>query len=204
MVDMPLEPAVVGSPRRDAEHTRGELLGAARRRFARDGYRVTTVRAIAGDAGVNIALISRYFGSKEGLFAACMSQTVEQIGPRPDEHQDLDEMVGALVRRVAEAPAGDDALQLLLLLRSSGDEAADRIRRDTLRSFAARLADAARRGMPDAAPDDLGMRAQIALATMLGIVMLRVSGSLEPLASADERDLRLPLHDMFGALLDGR
>ena len=67
--------------RRDAASTRQLLLDAARRRFARDGYAATTVRDIADDAGVNVALISRYFDSKEGLFEACLAAAVDELAP---------------------------------------------------------------------------------------------------------------------------
>lgn len=49
------------------------ILTAARGRFLAQGYRSTTLRAVATDAGVDSALISYYFGSKQGLFGACMS-----------------------------------------------------------------------------------------------------------------------------------
>lgn len=48
--------------------TRARLLEAARKRFQASGFDATTVRDIAADAGVDPALIMRYFGSKEGLF----------------------------------------------------------------------------------------------------------------------------------------
>jgi AcrR family transcriptional regulator len=48
--------------------TRTNLLNAARIRFQEHGFDGTTVREIAADAGVDAALIKRYFGSKEGLF----------------------------------------------------------------------------------------------------------------------------------------
>src|SRR5262249_4490858 len=56
--------AVAGPRRRDAATTRQLLLDAARQRFAIDGYAATSVRDIAHDAGVNVALINRYFTSK--------------------------------------------------------------------------------------------------------------------------------------------
>lgn len=43
---------------------------AARERFATEGYERATVRAIAADAGIDPAMVMRYFGSKERLFAA--------------------------------------------------------------------------------------------------------------------------------------
>src|SRR3954463_14058650 len=55
---------------RDAEATRATILAAARQRFAADGYAGATIRAVAGDAGIDAALVMRYFGNKEKLFAA--------------------------------------------------------------------------------------------------------------------------------------
>jgi len=50
--------------------TRQAILSAARKRFARDGYANTTVRAVAADAHIDPSMVMRYFGSKQGLFAA--------------------------------------------------------------------------------------------------------------------------------------
>src|ERR1051326_9243886 len=58
---------------RNASETRADLLAAARFRFARDGYEATNLRDIATDVGVNVSLVSRYFGSKEGLFQAALA-----------------------------------------------------------------------------------------------------------------------------------
>jgi AcrR family transcriptional regulator len=54
---------------RSREATRARLLDAARIRFQDQGFDATTVREIASDAGVDPALVMRYFGTKEGLFA---------------------------------------------------------------------------------------------------------------------------------------
>ncbi len=50
-----------------AEETRAHILQAAAAIFARDGFSGAHVAEIAEEAGVNVALIYRYFGSKEGL-----------------------------------------------------------------------------------------------------------------------------------------
>src|SRR6266568_1912295 len=65
--------SVAGRRRRDAVATRRALLESARGRFTRLGYDRTTLRDVAADAGVNIALIKRYFDSKEGLFKAALA-----------------------------------------------------------------------------------------------------------------------------------
>ena len=69
--------------RRDAGRTRRRLLDAARERFAADGFSSTTVRQVADDAGVDVALIKRYFGSKEGLFEACLAAAVDDLREQP-------------------------------------------------------------------------------------------------------------------------
>ena len=48
---------------RNADATRADILTAARNRFGADGFERTTLRAIAGDVGVDPALVIRYFGS---------------------------------------------------------------------------------------------------------------------------------------------
>ncbi|MFE4195852.1 TetR family transcriptional regulator [Paenarthrobacter sp. NPDC056912] len=187
---------------RDADVTRRALVRAARRRFATEGYRATTVRHIAADAGVNVALINRYFGSKEGLFEACMNRTVDELDPRiRTRPASVDDVIARLLTHVVEAPNADDPLQLLLLLRSSGDENADRIRRRTLESFTEQLAAAAGWSADDPATEPLLLRAQIAIATMLGLVMLRTATGVQPLSSASSRELNEPLGQVFKVLL---
>ncbi|PYY45470.1 TetR/AcrR family transcriptional regulator [Curtobacterium sp. MCBD17_023] len=185
---------------KDAAATRLALLQAARRRFALDGYRATTVRDIAADAGVNVALINRYFVSKEGLFRACLVRTTPtSTTPRPGP--DLERAIGGLIRHIIRSPTDEDSMQLLLLLRSSGDEAVDDIRRETLRGYADRLAGAVR---PDGIVDeDLLVRAEIALSVVLGMTMLRTSTRVEPLASAEVEAVAGPLEEALRALLGG-
>lgn len=187
---------------RDARLTRRALVRAARRRFATEGYRATTVRQIAADAGVNVALINRYFVSKEGLFEACMLRTSDELesqGGAPSKS--IDEVIDRLIEHIVNAPDGDDPLQLLLLLRSSGDANADLIRRRTLEHFTRRLAAAAGWKADDADTDAVLLRAQLAIATALGVVMLRTSAAVQPVASASANDLSEPLAQVFRALL---
>ena len=187
---------------RDAAVTRRALVRAARRRFATDGYRATTVRHIAADAGVNVALINRYFVSKEGLFEACMLRTSDELDTQtPTPSSNLSDVIDRLIGHAVNAPDSDDPLQLLLLLRSSGDESADRIRRRTLEHFTEKLAARAGWDADDETTRPILLRAQIAIATMLGIVMLRTSAAAQPIASATHDDLAVPLGQVFRILL---
>ncbi len=49
--------------------TRAAILEAAKKLFAAKGFGAATVRDICTEAGANIALVSRYFGSKRELYA---------------------------------------------------------------------------------------------------------------------------------------
>jgi AcrR family transcriptional regulator len=62
---------------RNAQETTADILAAARSRFGSDGYERTTLRAIAADVGVDAALVIRYFGSKQDLFAAAAEFTLD-------------------------------------------------------------------------------------------------------------------------------
>jgi len=123
--------------RRDAASTRRLLLSAARRGFARNGYAATTVRDIADEAGVNVALINRYFTSKEGLFEACLRGVGDELG---DTGAGRAQVPRTIARQLSGQHAHEHPNQLLLLLRSSGDVRAEQIRLGILRSFAERLA----------------------------------------------------------------
>ncbi|KAA0022033.1 TetR/AcrR family transcriptional regulator [Antrihabitans cavernicola] len=60
-----------GIPRAEqADRARAAILDAAQRRFALSGYSGTTIRAVASDAAIDASMVMRYFGNKEGLFAA--------------------------------------------------------------------------------------------------------------------------------------
>lgn len=52
-----------------SQRTRKTIFASARRLFAAHGYDGASVRDIAADAGIDPALVIRYFGSKDALFA---------------------------------------------------------------------------------------------------------------------------------------
>ena len=53
-----------------SQPTRDRILKAAKFIFGRDGYDHATIRAIADEADINPAMVMRYYGNKEALFAA--------------------------------------------------------------------------------------------------------------------------------------
>ncbi|HEY9235385.1 MULTISPECIES: TetR/AcrR family transcriptional regulator [Phenylobacterium] len=107
---------------RNAAATRLAILDAARDRFAREGYDGASLREIASDAGVDAALVSRYFGSKEELF-------VEVLNCAPDGTDMFEGELSGFGERVAaellDDPDTRDGIDyLLVMLRSASSPAA--------------------------------------------------------------------------------
>src|SRR6478609_4200403 len=80
------EPAT--APRR-SDATKAAILDAARERFAADGYERATIRAIAKDARIDPSMVMRYYGSKEGLFAAVLDVDLRLPAPEGLTRQEV-------------------------------------------------------------------------------------------------------------------
>jgi AcrR family transcriptional regulator len=104
--------------KRDAEATRAAILEAAKRQFAMFGYDRAGLREIAGEAGVDVALIKRYFGGKEPLFIEALKASFA-----PDRLRAWDRSTFAedVAERMAEsAHAGEEnTLGFQFLLRTA-------------------------------------------------------------------------------------
>jgi AcrR family transcriptional regulator len=75
-------------PRTNAEHsahTRGLLLGAARREFASAGYADAATERIVEAAGVTRGALYHHFGDKRDLFAAVVVELQREITDRIDQ-----------------------------------------------------------------------------------------------------------------------
>ncbi|MDQ7991073.1 MAG: helix-turn-helix domain-containing protein [Propionicimonas sp.] len=201
----PEDGAAVGR-RRDPAATKRALLEAACRRFAHEGFASTTVRSIAGDVGVNVALINRYFDSKEGLFEACLRHTLNAVRAARTESgsADLDAVIEVIGEQVTASAWGDGSGDvLLLLLRSSGDERTERLRTTALLEMVDRIALLAPE-VPGRSPEVVRLRAQLVLAAAVGAAMLRSARDFLPLAGADAQEIAAPLGDFVRALLSSR
>src|SRR5262249_1508751 len=160
---------------RNAEETRTALLAAARLRFARDGYEATNLRDIAADVGVNVALIPRYFGSKEGLFQAAVAfdrSRLVQAMQGPAEH-----LAERLLKNALVDPMGSEHDLFVILLRSSDHPPAAEYMRTLLDLLSADLA------MQTTAPD-ADLRADLMVALITGVVVLRRLVGKTPLCEA--------------------
>ena len=169
--------AAPAAPTRNAAATRATILAAAKFHFSRESYDQAGLREIAARARVNVALVSRYFGSKERLFLEAFTDDFHL-----DEfvHGDRATLGERFVRHILQRPLdhGRNAA-LLMLFRSASNEKAVPVIRDALRSrFIEPLA-------AWLGGEDARQRAGLITAHLLGLSTLRVVLQCGPLNTAN-------------------
>ena len=184
--------------RRDAAATRDALLVAARELFDANGFRGTTVRMIGERAGVDQALIARYFGGKSELYQAVLADAAAQPevaaddGPPPRERTPR-EVIDLLLARVDEHGVGP-VLRAVMAPETDAE---------TLDAVTARLRERVliplTRSLRSAGVDDPKLRAELIVAQLLGVMTARANGALPLVASADREDLARLFERMLSA-----
>ena len=165
--------------RRNAAATARKLLEAARIRFARDGFERTSVRDIAADACVDQALVIRYFGSKEKLFAMACSAEPKTYGVFSGPKEELAER---LLDWVVSIEGAEGEGQFVTLLRSSSDEAGTKLLRQRIDKFTRQLVEGIEG--PNAE-----LRADLIAAWLLGIAMMNRIARRPSMQNATAKDL---------------
>lgn len=173
------QPAAPPPPRR-SDATRTAILAAARERFASDGYERATIRAIARDARIDPSMVMRYFGSKEGLFAAAVA-----LDPRlPDlARVPRDEVGRALVDHFLGLWEENEQLTAVLRVGATNEAGAERMRR----VFQEQLLPVARQVCPD--PEQAPARAALCAAQLLGLALTRFVLRLPPARALAREEL---------------
>jgi AcrR family transcriptional regulator len=183
---------------RNARATAESLLVAAQDLFGRKGYERTTTREIGEAAGVDPALIARYFGSKADLYlAAVAAERLEDDGHGDgsgvDEPlADLAQVVDVVLRRTATRGPGP-ILQALVR-----DDASPEIREAARARIVRRMVEPVAVEMEAAGADQAVLRAQVAVAALLGVGLGRSLGWFDQLADADPDRLAELVLDAVG------
>lgn len=170
------------TPVRRSDATRAAILAAARRRFAQDGFRKATIRAIAADADIDPSMVMRYYGNKEGLFDAALEIDLElpDLGVAPPDS--LGETIMRRFLELWETPPGDEIL--LTLLRSAMTD--DAVGQRAQRIFAGQIMPMVLRvGDPADAP----RRAGLIASQVLGLALCRYILRLEPVVAMTHDEL---------------
>jgi AcrR family transcriptional regulator len=167
------------APRR-SEATRAAILAAARDRFAADGYERATIRAIAAEAGIDPAMVMRYYGSKERLFAAAaeLDLRLPDLAGVP-----ATQAARILVSHFLQRWEEDETLTALLRAASTNESAAERMRA----VFAHQVAPVVAPFSPVAA--EAPARAGLVAGTILGAAFTRFVLRLAPVTAIDHDEL---------------
>jgi AcrR family transcriptional regulator len=178
---------------RNPTRTRQAILDAARRRFAEDGFDGATIRSIAADAGVDAALVSRYFGGKDGLLAEAAQLHVEL----PDLTLVAPEHLAAAIMPTFIRVWEDDPTFVALLRTSAVNPVAAAALRGV---FAGQVGPALERIAVDSGRE----RAALWGSIVIGVAFDRYVLKTEPLASMATEELATWLAPVMQQVLTGR
>jgi AcrR family transcriptional regulator len=177
-----------GRPR-DAAATKQALLGAAQSLFGERGFEATTIRDIGERAGVDPALIARYYGSKADLYIAAVVAEAQS-----DQHdlEHVSDVAEALIARTDRHGLGPVTQALI---RS---DTIEEIRRAAQAHLTRRIvtplsAEITRQGL-----DRPELRAEITAAALLGINLGRALGWFPELETVPKDELV----DLISTLFD--
>ena len=172
----------------DPAQTRQAILDSAASAFAANGFEKTSMRMVAGSAGVDPALVHHYFGTKDQLFLATLDVPVDPSDIVPQvvtgERDQVGERLVRTFLSVWDSPRG---AAMVSIVRSAVAHPwiAKLLRefmftRVVLRIFA-------EVGLDD--DPDRDLRATLVASQMIGLAMTRHVLRFEPLASTPAADI---------------
>jgi AcrR family transcriptional regulator len=177
-----------------SEETKERILRAARRRFATDGYERATIRAVATDAEIDPSMVMRYFGSKEGLFAAAASFPLDLPDLSAVPRKKRGERLARHFLHLWQRDASGGGLAILLRTAATNDNAADRVvkifHKQVLPAIAA------------VAPDAPAARAALVISQFLGVAFCRYVVGIPELTKLDDELLATSLGRTVQRYLD--
>ncbi|HEY1360028.1 MAG TPA: TetR family transcriptional regulator [Thermoleophilaceae bacterium] len=165
--------------------TREDVLRAARRRFAEQGYDRATFRNIAADAGVDPALVVQFFGTKQDLFVAATRPSVSlaELAEESGAGEPADPALGLARLLVHWLGKEEDRYAMLARIRSAASEpAAAEMVREMIHEQVAGFTPLIAGDRPDA-------RAAMVALQFLGLVWIRWVVPIDPIASMSDDEL---------------
>jgi AcrR family transcriptional regulator len=177
---------------RDAAASKNALLWAAQSLFGQQGFEGTTTREIGERAGVDAALIARYFGSKAHLYIAAL--IAEDAEGTPSEYDGLEQMADVVVTRADRRGPGP-ILQAIVRSDTSAE-----IRNAALDRLARRLVEPLVFNMRSQDIDRPQLRAQVAVSALFGVSLGRSLGWFDEIGSVSREELVALVVDALGVI----
>lgn len=180
--------------------TKEAIAAAARRQFAELGYPGTTLRAVAGEAGVDTRLVTHYFGSKQALFASVVELPFDPdtvfpsiLGPGRDG---VGARLAAYILSVLDSPEALRTVTGMLRAAASEDAAAAMIRDLLVERILAPLA-------RQLGGEDPELRASLMGSQIAGLAFARHVVGLPRLVAADPGALAAAIGPVLEHYLTG-
>jgi AcrR family transcriptional regulator len=177
---------------RDAAASKDALLQAARTLFGEQGFEGTTIREIGERAGVDAALIARYFGSKADLYIAAVVAEVAE--GTPGEYEGLQQMVDVVTTRADRRGPGP-IFQAIVRSDTSPE-----IRAAALDFVAQRWVGPLVANLTAQGVDRPQLRAQVAASALVGISVGRSLGWFDEIRSVSRDELVALIVDALGSI----
>ncbi|MQY16113.1 hypothetical protein SRB5_63050 [Streptomyces sp. RB5] len=155
---MPTPPQSRADRRRATE---ARILAGARELFAAKGFDRTTIRAVAGAAGVDPALVMQYFGSKRELFTRAVQAAPVPPAAGADPGALVDQLMATLGLKLGGLPEGTLAMMRSMLTDPAAAE--------HVRTVLGRQIDGVGAALP--AAGDAELRAALIVTTLLGVTI---------------------------------
>jgi AcrR family transcriptional regulator len=159
-------------PVKHAEKRR-EILDAAGRCFARDGFRGATTAAICAEAGISPGHLYHYFASKEAIIAALAQANLDRAAQRFEEAAAGSNIIATLASEAEQAKLrytkANQPLLFELLAEAGRNPAVAEIVRKHSRGMRQLLADLVRKGQA-AGEVDPGLDAELAAAILMSAI----------------------------------
>jgi AcrR family transcriptional regulator len=195
-----VEPAAKRGRRTDGGQAKQAIQQAARQLFAEHGFDRTSVRQVALAAQVDPMLVTHYFKSKAGLFAAV-------VQPPVDPQQAIDfvleegpthagERLARFVLRTLETPDSQKWIVAMVRAATAEPEVAAVIRERLAEPLLIPLAKGAGGNDPE-------YRAMLLMTQLLGLATARYILKVEPLASRPAEEVVADLAGTFQGYLTG-
>jgi AcrR family transcriptional regulator len=173
---------------RDAAASKDALLQAAGNLFGQHGFEATTIRKIGEQAGVDAALIARYFGSKADLYIAAVN--AEDAEGAPSEYEGLEHIADVMLT-LADQRGPGPVLQAIVRSDTSTE-----IREAALDHVARRLVGPLTANIRAQGVDRPELRVQIAVSALVGISLGRSLEWFDEIRS-------VPREELVSLIVDG-
>lgn len=178
---MPITPPPVPVLKK-SERTSATILQAARELFAERGHSATTIRDIAAGAGVDPALVMRYFGSKDELFVRAAAFELSLPALKQVDRSKVGETLLRHFLNVWEGPEANNAMAVLLRSAASNEMSAGKLRE----LFSAQVLPAIGKVASRATA---GKRAGLVATQLLGLALCRYILKIPPVAAMSMEEL---------------